>query len=188
MFLALSGSLFGTLASAADCKAIRAEYEGKTLYLQYNLWNHDGEAKWVNFMREGDFVDLGTPVLVKKLKSDSAVLQVVGQKRQVELDLEDVLPDCGTVLSRMLGSSAPSLERLSDKDRDGIKRGALSVGMSRRAIFMAVGYPPYRYEKPFSNQTANNHDVTANELTYAGSTFDLVVVKFENDIATSIDD
>ena len=93
-----------------------------------------------------------------------------------------------TVLKRTLGEAAPSLEGLSSVELDAIKRGAVSEGMSRKAVFLAVGYPPHFYERPWSDTPARNKDLTLNELTFVGSTYDFIIVKFENDQVKAIDD
>ena len=174
-----------------DCKALKSSYEGKTFRLQHNFYQEDGEATWINFMKTGDFLPIGAEVVVKKLKSDEALLKIKdenGREHEVEWDLDDALPDCETVLKRTLGEAAPSLEGLSSVELDAIKRGAVSEGMSRKAVFLAVGYPPHFYERPWSDTPARNKDLTLNELTFVGSTYDFIIVKFENDQVKAIDD
>ena len=174
-----------------DCKGLKSSYEGKTFYLQHNFYQEDGEATWINFMKTGDFLPIGAEVKVQKLKSDEALLKIKdegGREHEVEWDLDEALPDCATVLQRTLGASAPSMEGLSSVQVDAIKRGAISEGMSRKAVFLAVGYPPHFYERPWSDTPARNKDLTLNELTFVGSTYDFIVVKFENDHVKAIDD
>ena len=188
--------LLGSTAALADddpvdCKALKSSYEGKTFRLQHNFYQEDGEATWINFMKTGDFLPIGAEVVVKKLKSDEALLKIKdenGREHEVEWDLDDALPDCETVLKRTLGEAAPSLEGLSSVELDAIKRGAVSEGMSRKAVFLAVGYPPHFYERPWSDTPARNKDLTLNELTFVGSTYDFIIVKFENDQVKAIDD
>lgn len=195
-FLALF-LLFVTIAPAVadddpvDCKALKSSYEGKTFRLQHNFYQEDEEATWINFMKTGDFLPIGSEVVVKKLKKDEAVLEIKdenGRARTVEWDLDEALPDCETVLKRTLGEAAPTLDGLTEADLDGIKRGAISEGMSRKAVFLAVGYPPYFYERPWSDTPARNKDLSLNELTFVGSTYDYVIVKFEGDRVKAIDD
>jgi hypothetical protein len=195
-FLALF-LLFVTIAPAVadddpvDCKALKSSYEGKTFRLQHNFYQEDEEATWINFMKTGDFLPIGSEVVVKKLKKDEAVLEIKdenGRARTVEWDLDEALPECETVLKRTLGEAAPTLDGLTEADLDGIKRGAISEGMSRKAVFLAVGYPPYFYERPWSDTPARNKDLSLNELTFVGSTYDYVIVKFDGDRVKAIDD
>jgi hypothetical protein len=174
-----------------DCKALRSSYENKTYYLQHNLYHEDGEATWINFIATGDFLPVGAPVTIRKLKSDEALLKIkdeTGRERTVEWDLDEALPDCATVLQRSLGEAAPSLDGMHGVDVEGIKRGAIIEGMSRNAVFLAVGYPPYFYERPWSGTPARNKDLTLSELTFVGSTYDFIIVKFENGHVKTIDD
>jgi hypothetical protein len=175
----------------ADCKTPKSTYEGRTYYLQHNFYHEDGEATWINFMATGDFLPLGAPVTVRRLKSDEALLKIkdeTGRERTVEWDLEEALPDCATVLRRSLGEAPPSLSGMQSIDVEGIKRGAIIEGMSRSAVFLAVGYPPYFYERPWSGTPARNKDLALSELTFVGSTYDFIIVKFEEDHVKAIDD
>lgn len=191
LLLIASAPVFAGNDDPIDCKALKSSYEGRSFYLQHNFYQDDGEASWVNFMKTGDFLPIGAAVTVAKLKKDEALLQIkdeTGRTREVEWDLEDALPDCETVLKRTLGESPPLIEGLPEADVDGIKRGAIAEGMSRKAVFLAVGYPPYFYERPWSDTPARNKDLSLNELTFVGSTYDYVILKFDADRVKAVDD
>jgi hypothetical protein len=106
------------------------------------------------------------------------------------MDLEDGQPTCDAILGRVLGATAPSLAQLSELDREGIRRGEILVGMTRGAVFMAVGYPPYYYAPPFLGDRKNalNHDPSAQKLTYVGSTWDFIPVSFAADVVAAVGD
>jgi len=174
-------------ARAADTNELKAKYEGKSFILQHNLHVEDNEAEWQNFI-EGDFVPLGLKVSVKKIDKSKAILVFDDPLRTVKLDLADAIPDAIVVLDQILGSAAPSLKGLGKTDLDGIKRGKILEGMTRKAVFLAVGPPPYSYTPPFRKDSAVNHDLKASELTYMKGTYDFLTVTFSGDKVADLED
>ena len=166
-----------TSASAAEPEDLKAKYEGKSFVLQHNLHIDDNEAEWQNSIG-GDFVDLGSKVTVTKIDKSKALLAFADPARTVKLDLAGANPNATVVLDHMLGAAAPSLKGLSKQDLTGIKRAVILEGMTRKAVFLAVGYPPYSYTPPFRKDSAVNHDPNAEELTYMKSTYDFFKVYF----------
>jgi hypothetical protein len=175
------------LALAADKKELQAKYEGKSFTLQHNLHVDGNDAKWANFI-DGDFVPLGSKVTVKKIDKDKAILVFEDPPRTIKLSIEDSIPDATVVLDHILGSSAPSLKGFGKTDLGGIKDGKILVGMTRKAVFLAVGYPPYSYTPPFRHDAAVNHDPKASELTYMKSTFDFLKIIFSGDKVSAMED
>lgn len=173
---------------AEDCNSVNAKYQGKTFALQHNLRFEDNEARWVNFTGAADFLDVGTKVTVTQVKSDEVSLAVEGRGMTITLDLGKATPSCAAILEHLLGPAAPSLKGLSATDLKGIKEGKMVVGMTRRAMFIAVGYPPYSYKPPFRGDAAVNHDPQADELVYMKGTWDFVTVKLQGDKVIAIED
>jgi hypothetical protein len=175
-------------APAQDCSAVREKYEGKTFALQHNLRFDDDEARWVNFMGAADYLDVGTKVTVTQFKADEVSLAAEGKGMTIKLDLKKATPSCAVILERLLGAGAPSLKGFSSTDLKGIKEAKILVGMTRRAVFIAVGYPPYSYKPPFRGDSAVNHDPQSDDLTYMKGTWDFVAVRFQNDKVVAIED
>ena len=162
---------------AAEANELKAKYEGKSFVLQHNLHIDENEAEWQNFIG-GDFVDIGSKLTVTKIDKSKALLAFTDPARTVKVDLAGAHPNATVVLDHILGSTAPSLKGLGKEDLNGIKRAVILEGMSRKAVFLAVGYPPYSYTPPFRKDSATNHDPNAEELTYMKSTYDFFKIYF----------
>jgi hypothetical protein len=172
---------------AADKVELKAKYEGKSFTLLHNLHVDGNDAKWANFI-DGDFVPLGSKVTVKKIDGNKAILVFEDPPRTIKLDIEDSIPDATVVLDHILGSAAPSLKGFGKTDLSGIKDAKILVGMTRKAVFLAVGYPPYSYTPPFRHDSAVNHDPKASELTYMKSTYDFLKIIFTGDKVSATED
>lgn len=176
-----------TSATAAEPQDLKAKYEGKSFVLQHNLHIEDNEAEWQNFI-EGDFVELGSKVTVVKIDKSKALLAFEEPARTVKLDLAGANPGAAVVLDHMLGATAPSLKGFGKDDLTGIKHAIVREGMTRKAVFLAVGYPPYAYTPPFRKDAAVNNDPNADELTYMKGTYDFFKVYFSKDKVAAIED
>jgi hypothetical protein len=172
---------------AADAKELKAKYEGKSFVLQHNLHVDANTAKWQNFI-EGDFVPLGSKVTVTKIDAKKATLAFEDPVRTVKLELDDAIPDATFVLDRVLGATAPSTKGFGKTDLEGIKQGKILQGMTRKAVFLAVGPPPYSYTPPFRHDSATNHDPKAGELTYMKSTYDFLKITFSGEKVADLED
>jgi hypothetical protein len=49
-------------------------------------------------------------------------------------------------LARYFGAECPraELDQLTDSERDAVRLGTVAIGMRRRAVILAMGYPPHR--------------------------------------------
>ena len=185
--IALATASSAMPAGAADKNELKAKYEGKAFVLQHNLHVDDNVAEWQNFI-EGDFVPLGSKVTVQKIDPKRAVLVFEDPPRTVRLDLDDAIPDATVILDHILGATAPSLKGFGKTDLSGIKEARIAKGMTRKAIFLAVGYPPYSYTPPFRKDSATNHDPNANELTYMKGTYDYLKLTFSGGKLVEVED
>jgi len=187
--LALTLIAASSATAAADKQGLKAKYEEKSFTLQHNLHfdDDDHEAEWQNYIN-GDFAPLGAKVTVTKIDDAKAILVVEDPPLTIKLDIEHANPDPAAVLDRILGATAPSVKGLGKEDLKGINYAAIFEGMTRKAVFLAVGYPPYHYTPPFRKDSATNHDPKADELTYMKGTYDFLKVTFSNDKVVDIED
>jgi hypothetical protein len=173
---------------AETCKNLKESLQGKELVLQYNFFYEDDEAHWANFFGWNQKLPIGSKVTVVSIKADEVTLLPEGHDDEIAIDFEDAESFCPAILTRLLGTSAPEISKLSKLDQQGIKQGKILEGMTRRAVFLAVGAPPQSYQPPFRDDTAENPDLDADELVFMSSTWDFVKVTFTKDLVTSIED
>lgn len=176
----------GSLSIAGDYEDFE-DMKGETLYLQHNLFYDDDDAEWLNY-EEDDFLEVGTAVRIRDVEEDELVIRAKDGGDDITIDMDDPEPSYTGVTDLIFGSEPPSMEGLSEVDLKGIKRGRIREGMSRRAVFMAVGYPPYSYKKPFSDTEIENDDLDADILTFMQGAWDTLIVEFDDDIVVDIDD
>lgn len=176
-------------AASASVKELRAKYEDQTFYLGTNVWHErEGAISWINFIATGDFIPVGTQVKVTEVAKEEIFFEAAGLNLKFKLVLEDALEPFEKILERVFVAAAPSLEGLSAADLAGVKAGKVNEGMSRRAVFLAVGYPPYSYTPPFKKEGAVNHDLEADSLSYMKNRFDMITYMFKDNVVAKIVD
>ncbi|HEY3176604.1 MAG TPA: hypothetical protein VGK94_12690 [Candidatus Polarisedimenticolia bacterium] len=168
----------------AGRREVREKFSGGTFYLQHNLFYDGDSAAWENFILTPDFVPIGTKMTVRRVGREEVALAVEGRDEKLYLQIEDCAPDLETVLDRILGNEPPSLDGFGDVDLKGIRSGRILEGMSRQAVFRAVGYPPYRH----AAHDVGNPDLEADELTWMKGVLDRIIIKFDDGKVASIDD
>ena len=184
----LAGALW--IPAMAGKTDLVAKYEDKTFYLQSNLFLDGRKSSWVNYVGSADFVPVGAKVTVTKVAEDYMTFEVEGHDKDIEFETEDATPGVEAAVDRVLGEKAPSLAGLGDLDRSGVKSAKVKEGMSRKGVFLAIGYPPYYYSPPFflDKKSATNHDTDADKLTYMSSTWDFLIIEFDNGKVVTVDD
>lgn len=81
-------------------------------------------------------------------------------------------------LARYFGETCDRGETLGTKDRDGIAAGRVQAGMTKAGVLKAMGYPP-----PHATP-----DLASPQWRYWRNRFDTLVVHFDGEVVTSIED
>lgn len=97
----------------------------------------------MNYQQEG-FIPVCTPVVIESVTDREMQFSVpslgVRFHYRVDAALGEPFP---AHLDRVFGTQCPPvIEQLSAIDRDGIARGVVQVGMTRRGVLLALGAPP----------------------------------------------
>lgn len=152
--------------------------QGQRLYTQQTFQYEKGRYRTTNY-RKGTLVPVNTLVEVLEVGSGSAVLLLPDGERVV---VENIEKHTGAsleeVLRKMLSNTKVDLTPFSSLERKHIGAGTVAPGMSKRAVVVAIGYPP-KHETPTSKM---------NSWRYWSSKFNTFVVNFENDKVKSVQD
>lgn len=96
-----------------------------------------------NYQQEG-FIPVCTEVVIESVTAREMVFTVpsIGVRFHYRVDASLAEPFTAH-LDRVFGTRCPpELDQLSAIDRDGVSRGVVQVGMSRRGVLFALGAPP----------------------------------------------
>jgi hypothetical protein len=155
--------------------------ETETVYTLTNL--HPDEVRTrlyaVNFQQPG-LIPRCTAVRITKLRRSAMNFVVIERSREYEyLNHDAAAEPFNDHLLRFFGSKcdASDTRGLNEKDLDGIRRGIVQPGMTRRGVILAIGYPP-RHVNP---------SIEFGDWTYWRHRYDRFIVRFnENDIVVGI--
>lgn len=141
-------ALLGWGSGAAAQTDIASAAIGKTVYLQANM-RHDAQNKTTSLNPQaGEMLTLGTRVEIRSVDENRIVFSAEGRDEFVferdrygmALSIDDYFQHYFTDRDP-LAPDAP-IHRLSRMEQRNIADGALAIGMSREATFMAAGLPP----------------------------------------------
>lgn len=168
--LALTALLAGCYAPEHEGDHVHAP-----LYVLTNLHPDDrqGELWSLNYQRDG-LIRACTEVEIVDEWDDSITFVVVATGREyVYRHHERAGESFEANLDRSFGDACDKDEpaRLSAVDQEGIRKGEALVGMSRRGVVLAIGYPPPRATS----------DTERDEWLYWRNRFNRFVVEFGAD-------
>ena len=97
----------------------------------------------VNYQQQG-LIPLCTKVKLESLDKRKLTFRVLGKDREYEYVFHNSLREpIPKHLDRYFGKKCePKLESLSEVDRKGVQAGSVLPGMTKRAVILAIGYPP----------------------------------------------
>ena len=131
------------------------------VYLKINIHyqnnGKDSKASYANYTRPGAghiILPVNSPVQIKKWGKGFIIVDAASgteiffeyNETRMQMSIEDYL-------SHITSASPVDLNKLSDKDRKGVKDGIASIGMTKDGVMMALGYPAtHKTPSPESNQ------------------------------------
>lgn len=150
---------------------------GGKVYTAYNMWYEADkeDAMWVINYKTGTMIPAGTEVSnIKVEKSEISFTTVDDQKKYVVHLNAKFHPGKTTedYAERMFTEKDfDQLTRgMSQTDIDGINEGLIMVGMSKKAVIVAYGYPP-EHKTP---------DLSGNVWTYWLNRFSSTAINFDD--------
>jgi hypothetical protein len=147
--------------------------QAPTVYTLTNLHPDETERRLyaVNFQQPG-LIPRCTAVRITRLRRSAMIFVVVDGNREYEyLNHDAAAEPFNDHLLRFFGSQCESDSTgLNDADVDGIRRGVALVGMTRKGVILAIGYPP-RHVNP---------SIERGDWTYWRHRFDRFIVQFDD--------
>ncbi len=121
--------------------------KGKVFYLKANMW-FEKEKNFLstNFHR-GAMISAGTEVRVDKFGGNKIKFTVVSGKKVYTYTraAKHSKIDLYELFDRYFSNDNPleeDFKKLSSKEKEDVENGKIKVGMSKKAVLMAYGYPP----------------------------------------------
>ena len=181
VFLLFGLAVFG----AISCKTIDPDTLpshmtlGQTYYTQYSLKYEKGRHRTTNY-RKGMLLPVNSEVTLTKIDR-KRVFVTIGSSGQ-ELIIENVPKHTNTdayqAFDRIFAPNKVDLSGFTADERNNIMSGAVAAGMRKKAVLVAIGFPP-EVETP---------NLDMNQWKYWANRWNTFIVHFEGDRVVRIQD
>lgn len=152
---------------------------GNIYYTQVSLQYEKGRHLTTNY-RKGTIVPINTQVQLQEITGSDIKLEILPE--HTPLRIENVEKHTGdstpAAFAKLFGKSKVALSVFSGVERENILAGRVAIGMRKKAVIAAIGYPPI----------TETTSLAINEWTYWSSRFNRFIVKFQNDKVVQIQD
>ena len=144
---------------------------GASYYSQVTLQYEKGRHITTNY-RRGVLLPINSKVRLLEINKKTILLQV--EQSNHELLIKNALKHTGNdtiqAFNKLFGKNKVDLSGFSKMERENIKFGKVAKGMSKKAVIVAIGYPP-QIQTP---------SLDVNQWTYWSSRWDRFIVHFDN--------
>jgi hypothetical protein len=132
----------------------------KQLYTAHNIWNHQGMLYCINYKSGQNIIPAGTPVKDVKIIIDKSrqyiVFRLAETNQKIKMFFKTKWHPGQTIESyadKILTEKnlTELVQGLNPEEIDSIKRGMLTVGMSKRAVLISYGVPPEHFTSSIDN-------------------------------------
>lgn len=144
--LIFSGALI--LSGCGGSHSIKAS-AGQKLYTAYNMWYEidKEDAMWVINYKTGTMIPAGTEVSNIKVNKEEILFTTVDDRKKYVVNMNTKFhPGKTTQDYARLMFSEKDFEQLTrdmtETEINGIDEGVITIGMSKKAVIVAYGYPP----------------------------------------------
>jgi hypothetical protein len=171
LFLVLA-LIFSPAARASD--RIKAT-KGGTYYTLFSLYYEDDHHYTTNY-RKGIFLPINTPVQFLKADDEEILISISGKKVRFINVPEYSGEDMEGIFARTFAESPVALDSFSDVEKENIAAGTVVEGMSKKAVILALGYPP-KHQTP---------TLASPQWRYWHNRFGTFIVHFKGDLVSRI--
>ncbi|PZN83998.1 MAG: hypothetical protein DM484_03440 [Candidatus Methylumidiphilus alinenensis] len=144
---------------------------GQFYYTQFSLFQEQNNFRTTNY-RRGFLIPVNTRVSLVSISSKKAELKLAdsGQPLTIENVPKHTNEDMQTAFKKIVGPRKVDIDTFSKAEQESILTGKVKKGMGRKAVLVAIGYPP-QIETP---------SLDSNDWTYWSSRFNKFIVHFKN--------
>ncbi len=125
------------------------DLSGKTYYTRTNIWyEHPDNILSTNYHR-GTILPIGTKVSIHKInirriqftpEGSAQMFTIINDKKTNTISIDELFNRYFSIDPVKVGVG--DYYQATETDRENIKNGTIALGMSRKAVLMAYGYPP----------------------------------------------
>jgi hypothetical protein len=144
---------------------------GQFYYTQFSLFQENDNFRTTNY-RKGFLIPVNTRVSLVSIGSKKAELKLAdsGHPLTIENVPKHTNEDMQTAFKKIAGPRKVDLSAFSVDEQESILAGQVKKGMGRKAVLVAIGYPP-QIETP---------SLDSNDWTYWSNRFNRFIVHFKN--------
>ena len=143
-------SLVLTFVLALACSSLYAgSFSGKTYYTRVNIWyEKPNDILSTNYHR-GSILPIGTKVSIHSINNrrirftpdgSGQMFTIVNDKQTNTISIDELFNRYFSV--EVIQAGVGDYYQATEADRENIKKGIITLGMSTKAVLMAYGYPP----------------------------------------------
>lgn len=148
-FKNLTGLLLLAILILTSTHLYADNFSGKTYYTKSNIWyEHPNNILSTNYHR-GAILPIGTKTKIHSIKGEkiqftpdgsAQMFTIINDKKTSTISTEELFNRYFSVEPVQVGVG--DYYQATDADRENIKKGVITLGMSKKAVLMAYGYPP----------------------------------------------
>jgi hypothetical protein len=152
---------------------------GDHYYTQVVIQYEKGAHVTTNY-RRGSKIPINSEVILSEITNKIIKVKLVSDQK--ELIIKNVIKhtndDTIQAFEKLFNKNKVNLDQFTALEREHIKSGTVAVGMRKKAVIAAIGFPP---------QIATMN-LDANQWTYWSSKFNKFTVDFKNDKVSKVVD
>jgi len=113
-----------------------------TVYTQVNMWEEKNRIYGTNYAK-GAMIPVNSPVTIVDVTSKAIVFNYKGAEYTYLTFSKHTKATSQQLLARLFSTKKVNLGRFTKEERENIKNGVVAIGMSKDAVLIARGYPPF---------------------------------------------
>jgi hypothetical protein len=124
-------------------------FSGKAYYTKTNVWYENPNKILSTNYHRGAILPIGTKVIIHSIKGEkiqftpdgsAQMFTIINDRKTSTISTDELFNRYFSVEAVQAG--AGDYYQATEADRENIKKGIITLGMSRKAVLMAYGYPP----------------------------------------------